>query len=84
MIKKAKGLDNTSSYYCTDLIAWEPKLKVDVVHSMEVFYYFEKPDLLIEHIYNNWIDTGGRLIMGIDFYTENIPSQSLLLKWVTQ
>ena len=54
MIKKAKGLDNTSSYYCTDLIAWEPKQKVDVVHSMEVFYYFEKPDLLIEHIYNNW------------------------------
>ena len=76
MIKKAKGLDDIGSYYCTDLMAWEPKQKVDLVHSMEVFYYFEKPDLLIQHIYNNWIEPGGRLIMGIDFYTENIPSHS--------
>ena len=76
MIKKAKGLDDIGSYYCTDLMAWEPKQKVDLVHSMEVFYYFEKPDLLIQHIYKNWIEPGGRLIMGIDFYTENIPSHS--------
>ena len=76
MIKKAKGLDKKSNYYCTDLMAWKPKQKVDIVHSMEVFYYFEKPDLLVQHIYNNWINPGGRLIMGIDFYTENIPSHS--------
>ena len=76
MINKAKGLDKNSSYYCTDLMDWEPEHKVDLVHSMEVFYYFEKPELLIQHIYNNWIRTEGRLIMGVDFYKENILSHS--------
>jgi hypothetical protein len=57
---------------------WEPDQKADLVHSMEVFYYLEKPDLLIQHIYNTWIKSGGRLIMGIDFYKENIPSHSWL------
>jgi len=76
MIKKAKGLDANNNYYCTDLMDWEPEQKVDLVHSMEVFYYFEKPEMLIKHIYNNWIKSGGRLIMGIDFYKENIPSHS--------
>ena len=76
MIEKAKRLDKKNNYFCSDLLDWNPKEKVDIVHSMEVFYYFENPDLLIQHIYNNWIEPGGRLIMGIDFYTENIPSHS--------
>jgi len=76
MIEKAKGLDTKSNYYCADLMDWEPEQKADLVHSMEVFYYFEKPELLIQHIYNKWIKSGGRLIMGIDFYKENIPSHS--------
>ena len=78
MIEKARRLDTKSDYFCTDLMDWEPYQKVDLVHSMEVFYYFEKPDLLIQHIYNTWIKSGGRLIMGIDFYKENIPSHSWL------
>jgi len=76
MIEKAKGLDTKSNYYCADLMDWKPEQKADLVHSMEVFYYFEKPELLIQHIYNKWIKSGGRLIMGIDFYKENIPSHS--------
>ena len=76
MIEKAKRLDTKSNYYCTDLMDWKPDQKVNLVHSMEVFYYFESPGLLIQHIYNNWIKSGGRLIMGIDFYKENIPSHS--------
>lgn len=76
MIEKAKGLDTKSNYYCADLMDWEPEQKADLVHSMEVFYYFENPELLIQHIYNKWIKSGGRLIMGIDFYKENIPSHS--------
>ena len=76
MIEKAKGLDTKGNYYCADLMDWKPEQKADLVHSMEVFYYFEKPELLIQHIYNKWIKSGGRLIMGIDFYKENIPSHS--------
>ena len=74
MITKAKRLDNKNQYYCEDLLNWIPSKKVDIVHSMEVFYYFEDPALLINHITKNWIKKEGRLIMGIDFYYENKAS----------
>ena len=64
---------NTSAWTS---LKWIPKEKVDIVHSMEVFYYFEKPEILIGRIYDNWLDNGGRLIMGIDHYIENKPSHS--------
>ena len=76
MITKAKRLDNKNQYYCEDLLNWIPLKKVDIVHSMEVFYYFEDPALLINHITKNWIKKEGRLIMGIDFYYENKASHS--------
>jgi len=72
MIEKAKKLDRKNQYFCTDLMNWSPNKKVNIVHSMEVFYYFERPDKLIQHVYENWILEGGRLIMGIDFYHENV------------
>jgi len=76
MITKAKRLDNKNQYYCEDLLNWIPSKKVDIVHSMEVLYYFEDPALLINHITKNWIKKEGRLIMGIDFYYENKASHS--------
>ena len=76
MINKAKRLDDKNKYFCEDLLKWIPQSKVDIVLSMEVFYYFENPGLLIEHINNNWIKSGGRLIMGVDYYQENISSHS--------
>ena len=76
MIKKAKKLDDKNKYYCEDLLKWKPHSKVDIVLSMEVFYYFENPGLLIKHINNNWIKSGGRLIMGVDYYQENEASHS--------
>ena len=76
MINKAKNLDDKNQYHCEDLLKWTPQSKVDIVLSMEVFYYFENPGLLIKHINNNWIKSGGRLIMGIDYYQENEASHS--------
>ena len=76
MIEKAKMLDDKNEYFCNDLLKWIPKEKVDIVHSMEVFYYFEKPEILISRIYDNWLKNEGRLIMGIDHYLENKPSHS--------
>ena len=71
MINKAISLDKKNRYYCSNLLEWMPKKPVDLVHSMEVFYYFKEPKKIIEHIYKNWIKIRGRLIMGIDFYYEN-------------
>ena len=74
MITKAKKLDPNNTYIHSDLLEWTPQIKVDLVHSMEVFYYLQKPEELITHIYESWLSKGGRLIIGLDFYLENIAS----------
>ena len=76
MIKKAKSLDTVNSYKCDDLISWIPENRVDLVHSMEVFYYFKDPLKLIKHIFNSWLKNKSRLIVGMDFYKENKVSHS--------
>ena len=76
MIKKAKKLDRKNEYVCSDLLNWKPSEKVNLVISMEVFYYFEDPEKLTRHIYQNWLTENSRLIIGIDFYKENLISHS--------
>ncbi len=76
MIEKAKKLDKKNEYVCSDLLDWKPSEKVDLVMSMEVLYYFENPKKLIHHIYENWITKNSRLIIGIDYYKENVNSHS--------
>lgn len=76
MIKKAKELDRKNEYVCSDLLNWKPSEKVNLVISMEVFYYFENPEKLTRHIYQNWLTENSRLIIGIDFYKENLISHS--------
>ena len=71
MIEKAKTLDPSGSYVCADLMSWYPKKPVDIVHSMEVFYYLENPKELIKQIFDSWLNNKGRLIIGLDFYFEN-------------
>lgn len=74
MIAKALKLDPGGNYILADLMDWVPEKKVDIVHSMEVFYYFPEPEELIERIMDYWLKPGGRLIMGVDHYKENKPS----------
>ncbi|MGB0376943.1 MAG: class I SAM-dependent methyltransferase [Flavobacteriaceae bacterium] len=76
MIQKAQRLHPTGTYYCSDLMEWQPQSPVDLVHSMEVFYYMPDPQALISHIYHHWLNEGGRLIIGLDFYQENPTSHS--------
>ena len=71
MINKAKRLDTKGRYILSDLLDYQPSKKVALVHSMEVFYYFEDPSILVEHVKDNWIETKGRLIIGVDYYKEN-------------
>lgn len=76
MIAKAEKIDPKNYYFCKDLILWKPQNKADLVHSMEVFYYIENPQDLIKNIYSNWLKDWGRLIIGLDYYDENIVSHS--------
>jgi SAM-dependent methyltransferase len=74
MIEKAKSLDKISKYECAEISTWKPNQKKDVVHSMEVFYYFKDPLIVIKNIYDNWLNENGKFIMGIEFYYENKTS----------
>ena len=76
MINKAKRLDTKGRYILSDLLDYKPSKKVELVHSMEVFYYFANPNLLIQHITDKWLNPEGRLIVGIDYYKENKPSEN--------
>ena len=74
MINKARRLDNINEYICAELSTWKPKNKKDIVHTMEVLYYFKKPLIVLENIFKSWIKENGKFIMGIDFYYENKTS----------
>ncbi len=76
MIQKARLKDPKNNYYCDELMSWKPEKKVDIVHSMEVIYYFQNPQKLIKHIVDNWIKVGGLIIAGIDCYIGNPKSYS--------
>jgi len=76
MIQKAISNDPHNIYKCADLTEWEPKEKVDLIHSMEVFYYVVDPISLIKRVVDNWLKPAGKLIIGVDFYKENEVSKS--------
>ena len=71
MIERAKKTDPNGNYIYKDLMEWEPKALVDIVHSMEVIYYFNDPKKLILHMKDKWLKPNGKLIIGLDFYKEN-------------
>ena len=76
MIEQAKLNGPEENYVCDDLLNWIPDQKVDIVHSMEVLYYFKEPIKLLNHIFKNWLKPNGKLVCGVDFYYENEKSHS--------
>lgn len=74
MIEKARSIDPSGRYHLADLTTWTPETSFDVVHSMEVFYYLADPLALLKSIRASWLNAGGQLVMGIDFYAENTAS----------
>jgi len=76
MIRKAKTIDPMGEYIYADLMHWKPEEKMDIVHSMEVIYYFKKPEKLLRHIRNKWLKPNGRIIVGLDYYYENKNSHT--------
>ena len=74
MITKAQSIDPEGHYIHADLMAWSPVTPVDVVHSMEVLYYFKEPTKMMQHMVSHWLKPGGLFIAGVDHYAENKPS----------
>ena len=42
----------------------------------EVVYYLKDPLSFLKNVYDFWLNTGGLLIFGLDFYEENTVSHS--------
>ncbi len=76
MIDNAKNVDPDGEYYFDDLLTWTPDQKANIIHSMEVFYYFKDPQNLTNHIVGNWLKLGGKLVIGLDHYIGNPDSYS--------
>ena len=76
MIHKAQKSDPLNNYTCADLSSWRPNTPVDIVHAMEVVYYLKDPFAFLQNVYDSWLNTGGVLIFGLDFYEENTVSHS--------
>ena len=75
MIEKARLSDSKSHYIQLDLNNIKSfNEKFDVIFSMEVVYYLNNPQSLINHVFDNLLNKGGIFIVGIDYYTENTKS----------
>ena len=76
MIANAKARGNNEDYILANIYDYEPQEKYNLIHSMEVLYYLEDPESILNKIFNSWLAQEGRLIVGIDLYYENEDSHS--------
>ena len=76
MIINARSRGLGELYVHADLATYDPKETFDLIHSMEFVYYLADPEELIYRIVNSWLNEGGRLIFGLDFYFENAESHT--------
>jgi len=76
MIANARKRGGSEEYILANIDEHEPTQQYDLIHSMEVLYYLENPVAILKKIANSWLNEGGRLIVGIDLYHENIDSHS--------
>ena len=76
MIENAKKIDPNGNYLCTNLEPWESSEKFDLIVSMEVIYYLKNPQKFIKSLFEQSLNKGGVIIVGMDHYRENIKSLS--------
>ena len=74
MIAKARTIDPDGDYIEAMLPEWTPGAPYDLVHTMECLYYLEDPLGFLHTLHDEWMRPGGRLVIGVDHYTENPAS----------
>ena len=76
MIANAESRGGDAEYILANINSFNSQEKYDVIHSMEVLYYLDDPSYIVRKISDSWLKKGGRLIVGLDHYYENIDSHS--------
>ena len=74
MIAKARTIDPDGDYIEAMLPEWTPGAPYDLVHTMECLYYLDDPLGFLQTLHDEWMLPGGRLVIGVDHYTENPAS----------
>ena len=76
MIEKAQAIDEHGEYHLAMLPDWTPEQPFDVIHSMEFLYYLHDPQSMLKSFHDEWLNSGGMLVAGVDHYLENEDSLS--------
>lgn len=74
MIAKARSVDPNGDYVEAMLPQWRPATPVDLIHTMECLYYLHDPLTFLVTLHDEWLNPGGRLVIGVDHYRENPSS----------
>jgi trans-aconitate methyltransferase len=74
MIAKAKSVDPEGDYVEAMLPEWKPTNPVDLIHTMECLYYLHDPLGFLTVLHDEWMNPGGKLVIGVDHYRENPSS----------
>jgi trans-aconitate methyltransferase len=74
MVEKAREIDPNGTYCLGQLPGWSPEQPVDLIHSMECLYYLKQPIDFLRNIHDNWMKSGGKMVIGMDHYKENPES----------
>jgi trans-aconitate methyltransferase len=76
MIEKAHSIDEQGEYHLAMLPDWTPKQTFDLIHTMEFLYYLHDPQSMLKKFNDEWLNSGGILVAGLDHYLENEDSLS--------
>ena len=74
MVEKAKEIDPNGAYFLGQLPEWKPEHPVDLIHSMECLYYLKQPLEFLRNVHDDWMKSGGKMVIGMDHYEENPDS----------
>ena len=77
MVQKAQSIDSTCTYHHGLIPQWHPPREFTMIHSMEFLYYLHEPLEFLKILHNEWLAPSGKVIFGLDHYTENESS----LEW---
>ncbi len=76
MIEKAHSIDGQGEYHLAMLPDWKPEQSFDLIHSMEFLYYLYDPQSMLKVFHDEWLNSDGMLVAGVDHYLENEDSLS--------
>ena len=76
MLINARSRSSGEHYIQADVAVYDPEGRFDLIYSMEFVYYLKDLKKFIHRVVNSWLNEGGRLIFGLDFYFENTESHT--------